>query len=254
MNKILNINKPSGMTSFDVVATIRRKLGVKKVGHCGTLDPMAKGVLVVLIGDATKRQKEFLWKDKEYIAKIALGFSTDTFDLEGKVTHMESSTVISDDVVKSTPQRFVGANKEIPSKITVEKVRSVLRGFTGEVNQKVPMYSAVKVKGKRLYELARKGIDLGTDIPVRNVTIHDIDLVRFEREMVGKVEKMLPVITIRVVCGSGTYIRSLANDIGNSLGTYATLVGLVRTRVGDLTLKDSISMASLTNMEARDRV
>ncbi len=222
MDKILNINKPSGMTSFDVVAIIRKRLGVKKVGHCGTLDPMAKGVLVVLVGDATKRQSDFLGKDKEYLAKIALGFCTDTFDVEGKVTHSEN----------------------LP-KVSINEVKSALQSFIGEIYQKVPMYSAVKVRGKKLYDLARKGIDLGMETPVRKVTVYSIELLSFENERIEKLEKVFPVLTIRVVCGSGTYIRSLANDIGHALGTYATLIDLVRTRVGEFEIKDSIVLESI---------
>ncbi len=222
VDKILNINKPSGMTSFDVVAIIRKRLGVKKVGHCGTLDPMAKGVLVVLVGDATKKQNDFLKQDKEYIAKIAFGFCTDTFDLEGTVNQLEN-----------------------PPKISASAINLALQSFTGEIYQKVPMYSAVKVRGKKLYDLARKGIDLGMETPVRKVTVYSIELLSFENERIEKLEKVFPVLTIRVVCGSGTYIRSLANDIGHALGTCATLIDLVRTRVGEFEIKDSIVLESI---------
>lgn len=210
MDIILVVNKPKGWTSHDVVNKVRRIYGVKKVGHAGTLDPMATGVLIVLVGDATKRQKEFMGMEKEYEAEITFGAETDTYDAEGIVAIERSS------------------NQAVKN-LTRDKIKRILGEFEGEIEQTVPPYSAVKVKGKRLYELARKGKIGNVKLPKRKVFIKEIRLLDFQ-------QGNLPKARIRVVCSKGTYIRSLAHDLGQKFGCGAFLSELVRTRVGKFKL------------------
>ncbi len=205
--EVLYFNKPLRWTSFDLVNKFRykltRKLKVKKikVGHAGTLDPLATGVMIVCTGKATKRIDEFQYKTKEYVATLKLGETTPSFDLEKEI-----------DAVYPTEH------------ITREMVEDVLRSFVGTIQQTPPVFSACKVDGKRAYELARKGED---------VTLKAKTLVIDEMELL---ECALPVIKIRVVCSKGTYIRALARDIGTALRSGAHLVALERTRIGDVTL------------------
>jgi len=222
MNNVLIINKPKGITSHDVVNIVRRKVGVKKVGHAGTLDPLAEGVLIVLVGEATKKQSEFMGLEKEYVAEIALGIRTDTYDVEG--------TVVEDAGI---------SGREIDD----VKLKKVLDTFIGEIEQEVPPYSAVKIKGKALYKYAREKKLKNIKLPKRKVFIKDIEFLGSERKKVrvGSLSCYL-TFSIRVVCSKGTYIRSLANDIGNILGCGATLLSLVRTRIGNYTLKCSMEI------------
>lgn len=210
---ILLVDKPANMSSFAVVAQARRRLGVKKIGHGGTLDPFATGLLVLLVGrNFTKRADEFLHGDKHYLACLKLGVSTDSFDSEGKEIH-HSDTVP-----------------------TLQEVTDVLAQFQGNLQQIPPMFSAKKINGVRLYELARKG-----EVVERKavaVTV-DITLVRYE----------YPELEIEVRCSKGTYIRSLAEDIGNALGSYAHLVRLRRLSSGRFSLNDSIDIAVLKNSQ-----
>jgi len=219
---ILLIDKPEGWTSFDVVAKIRgmRRAGFKtrgitptkrqlRVGHAGTLDPFATGLLVILLGDATKRSDEFLKQDKTYEATVVLGASSTTGDPEGEIT------AVSDDVP------------------TAEAVDTVLKGFVGIVTQTPPAYSAIKVNGQRAYKLARKGH--AVEIPTRQVTIHSLEIVRYD----------YPELTVRTHVSSGTYIRSLAEDIGEALGTGAYCGQLRRTVIGDLSVDDAIDVLKL---------
>ena len=226
MDQILNIYKPKGSTSFGVVAKVRKVLGVRKVGHAGTLDPLAEGVLIVLVGEATKKQNEFKDQEKEYMAQIAFGFETDTYDLEGRVLEK----ILKMEKLKS---------------ITKEEVTRTLNKFKGKISQRVPAYSAVKVNGKRLYKLARSGMDLSSNLPVREVEIKEIELISFKNIFIEKVKKILPVIEVKVVCSPGTYIRSLAHDLGELLGTGGTLISLIRTRIGHFEVKDSINLEEL---------
>ncbi len=205
--EVLYFNKPLRWTSFDLVNKFRykltRKLKVKKikVGHAGTLDPLATGVMIVCTGKATKRIDEFQYKTKEYVATLKLGETTPSFDLEKEI-----------DAVYPTEH------------ITREMVEDVLRSFVGTIQQTPPVFSACKVDGKRAYELARKGEEV--ELKAKTLVIDEMELL----------ECALPVIKIRVVCSKGTYIRALARDIGTALRSGAHLVALERTRIGDVTL------------------
>lgn len=206
---ILLVDKPYGWTSFRLVHVLRKRLGVKKIGHAGTLDPCATGVMVVLIGRRyTRLSDSFLSKDKEYIAKIQLGVTTDTYDAEGKET---------------------GQSSFIPS---LEEVETVLKEFQGEVEQIPPMYSAKKKQGKKLYEFARQGKEIVRD-PVK---------VWLKTELLSYT---YPFIELRVACSKGTYIRSLADDFGKKLGCGAHLAGLKRTRSGEFYLEDCMTEKDL---------
>ena len=205
--EVLFFNKPLTWTSFDLVNKFRyklsRKLKVKKikVGHAGTLDPLATGVMIVCTGKATKRIDEFQFQTKEYIATLKLGETTPSFDLEKEV-----------DAVYPTEH------------ITRELVEEVLKQFIGTIEQVPPVFSACKIEGKRAYELARNGEEV--PLKAKTLVIDEIELLACE----------LPVIKIRVVCSKGTYIRALARDIGAALHSGAHLIALERTRVGDVTL------------------
>lgn len=204
---VLFFNKPLTWTSFDLVNKFRyklsRKLKVKKikVGHAGTLDPLATGVMIVCTGKATKRIDEFQFQTKEYVATLKLGETTPSFDLEKEV-----------DAVYPTEH------------ITRELVEDVLKQFVGTIEQVPPVFSACKIEGKRAYELARNGEEV--PLKAKTLVIDEIELLSCE----------LPVIKIRVVCSKGTYIRALARDIGIALHSGAHLIALERTRVGDVTL------------------
>ena len=205
--EVLYFNKPLTWTSFDLVNKFRyklsRKLKVKKikVGHAGTLDPLATGVMIVCTGKATKRIDEFQYQTKEYVATLKLGETTPSFDLEKEI-----------DPVYPTEH------------ITQEMVGDVLNSFVGTIQQIPPVFSACKVDGKRAYELARKGEEV--ELKSKTLVIDEMELL----------ECSLPVIKIRVVCSKGTYIRALARDIGVALNSGAHLIGLERTRIGDITL------------------
>ena len=210
--EVLYFNKPLKWTSFDPVNKFRyklsRKLKVKKikVGHAGTLDPLATGVMIVCTGKATKRIDEFQYQTKEYVATLKLGETTPSFDLEKEI-----------DGVYPTEH------------ITREEVERVLQSFVGTIQQIPPVFSACKVDGKRAYELARKGEEV--ELKSKTLVIDEMELLECE----------LPVIKIRVVCSKGTYIRALARDIGVSLQSGAHLIALERTRIGDVTLDKCMS-------------
>lgn len=205
--EIVYFNKPLDWTSFDLVNKFRyklsRKLRVKKikVGHAGTLDPKATGVMILCTGRATKRIEEFQGQTKEYVATLKLGATTPSFDLE----------------------KEIDATYPVEH-ITREKVEGVLTMFTGRIEQVPPAFSACNVDGKRAYELARKGVDVL--LKAKELVIDEIELIAYD----------LPVVKIRVVCSKGTYIRALARDIGSALDSGAHLIALERTRVGDITL------------------
>ncbi len=206
-------------TSFDLVNKVRymikRKLGVKKfkIGHAGTLDPLATGVLIVCTGKATKRIEEFQYQTKEYVATLRLGATTPSFDLEQEI------------------------DAEYPTEhITREMVEETLKTFLGEIQQIPPVYSAVKVNGKRAYDYARKGNEV--ELKPKLLVIDEIELL----------DCQLPYITIRVVCSKGTYIRALARDIGTALNSGAHLTSLRRTRVGDVTVENCISLEQFQNI------
>ncbi len=220
-DKILLIDKPAGWTSFDVVAKIRGQIkhsylskGIKptkrqlKVGHAGTLDPFATGLLIVLLGDATKKADEFLKLDKVYEAEIVLGQTSTTGDPEGEITTAE------------------GAQGPTLSKTEAE---DVLKRFVGEIRQRPPIFSAIKINGQRAYKLARDGKEV--EIPERIVTIHGIELLEYD----------YPLLKIRAHVGSGTYIRSLAVDIGAALGTGAYCRALRRLTIDKWSVDDATS-------------
>lgn len=209
MNGIIILDKPVGKTSHDMVYTMRKLTGIKKVGHTGTLDPMATGVLPVCIGNATKVADMLTLSDKCYIAELILGMTTDTQDADGEVlTECE-----------------VGC--------TEDEIRSVINSFVGEIEQIPPMYSAIKQNGKKLYELARKGIEV--ERKSRKVTINSIDILEINGERV----------TIKVSCSKGTYIRTLCEDIGIKLHVGAYMNTLRRVKTGPFTIDESHTVKEL---------
>ncbi len=223
---ILNINKPKTWTSFDVVAKVRGALKVKKAGHAGTLDPLAEGVLIVLTGDDTKKQDEYMHQAKEYVAEITFGIESPTYDLE------------------MTPQLI---KKVTLSEISPEVLNS-LKQFEGDVTQTIPPFSAKKVNGKPMYKLARKG----TAQEIQQKTVH-IDKVEVLDSYDNEIEtdnglQLLPTFKLKVVCSSGTFIRSLAHDFGALLGTGAVMTSLIRTKVGDFTLQDAVKIEDLPSL------
>lgn len=203
----VNIYKPIGMTSHDVVAKVRKITGIKQVGHTGTLDPFAEGVLPVCIGKAT-RLIEFLADDKEYLATVQFGKSTDTYDKDGNVIFSSDKKVSEDDV------------------------KEALKIFEGEISQMPPIYSAIKVNGKKLYEYARSGKEV--EIQPRRVVIENIELKSFD--------KKLQQAQILIKCSKGTYIRSIANDLGENLGCGAHLIRLIRTQAGKFRVENSVKL------------
>ncbi len=209
VNGILNVNKPSGPTSFSIVSQIRRITGEKRVGHAGTLDPAATGVLPVCLGQATRVVEFLLGCPKEYIAGIELGTSTDTFDGEGRVTGRQDT-----------------------GHITLPLIQETLILFEGSIDQVPPAYSAIKVKGRQSYELARAGIEVSHQ--PRKVRIDSIELLAFNH----------PYLKVKVLCSKGTYIRSLAHDLGKKLGCGAFLKDLVRTAYGPFKIAGAVSPAS----------
>lgn len=206
----LNVDKPLRVTSHDVVARARRAFRLKKVGHAGTLDPLATGVLVLCVGAATRLSEYVLHTTKHYRARLHLGVSTDTYDAEGQIVS----------------QREIGH-------ITHKVVEQALAQFTGEIAQIPPMYSAVKQGGRKLYELARAGLTVERE--ARRVTIHRLEVVDWTP----------PECALDVMCSAGTYIRSLAHDLGEALGVGAHLAGLVRTASGAFTLEDALPLDDL---------
>ena len=222
---ILNINKPKGMTSHDVVDEVRQITGEKRVGHAGTLDPFATGVLVVAVGKEDTKKLNAITKntEKEYVATLEIGKTSTTGDPEGKI----SPALRSDpDLLRRDYPHPFGSER-------LTQIKDTLKSFMGEIEQTPPPHSAIKVKGVPAYKLARKGQDV--KLSPRRVVIKELDLLEYHP----------PFLKIRVVCGAGTYIRSLAQDIGKKLSTGAYLTELERTRVGSFTIKDSISLEQL---------
>jgi tRNA pseudouridine55 synthase len=221
MDGILVINKPQGWTSHDVVARVRRLTHQKRVGHAGTLDPMATGVLLVCLGRATRVAEYLMASDKTYRAAIRLGVETDTYDAEGQVVATR------------------------PVDVDEAELRSVLNKFTGEMDQVPPMYSALKRDGKPLYKLARKGLEV--ERAARHVTIYEIALRAWQPP--DPPDRGVGFATIDVRCSSGTYIRSLAHDIGAALGCGAHLTALTRLASGSFTLEDAVTLKDLAGLE-----
>jgi tRNA pseudouridine55 synthase len=212
MHAIINLNKPFDMTSRQAVTKVQRMLGAKKAGHAGTLDPQATGVLLICLNESTKITRFLMNMDKQYKATIKLGERTDTYDAWGRVTEKKDSSFLSE------TQLFDAVQK-----------------FKGSIKQKPPMYSAVKIGGKKLYKLARKGIEI--ERPDRTVHIYDITITSID----------LPCFEIMLSCSKGTYVRSLCDDIGMELGTGAHMTALERTAVGFFHIKNSLSFDNLSN-------
>ncbi len=210
LSGIFNVNKPAGVTSHDVVQAIRKASGVRRVGHAGTLDPMATGVLLVCVGSATRVTEYLMEHPKRYRAEITLGVVTDTLDGEGQVTQ----------VVDASP-------------VTREMVERALEMFTGTIQQVPPMYSALKRDGKKLYELAREGITVERE--PREVEIRQIELLAWDP----------PRVTLDIECSKGTYIRALARDLGEQLGVGAHLSGLIRTASGRFTVEEASDLDTI---------
>ncbi|MCB9109743.1 MAG: tRNA pseudouridine(55) synthase TruB [Anaerolineales bacterium] len=206
----LVIDKPVGMTSHDVVQAVRNGTGLRRAGHTGTLDPRASGVLVILVGPAVRLSEYVSASDKRYQAIIRLGGTTDTYDADGKFTPTTD-----------------------PSNITEADFEEALKTFVGEIEQTPPPYSAVKVQGRKAYEMARKGEEV--ELEPRIITVHHLEVLEWTP----------PEVVIDVHCSSGTYVRSLANDLGKKLGCGAYLVGLRRTKSGKFTLRDAVPLRKL---------
>lgn len=207
---VLVIDKPVGMTSHDVVQIVRKGTGIRRAGHTGTLDPRASGVLVVLIGPAVRLSEYISASDKRYQATLRLGASTETYDAEGEITGSSENVDISE-----------------------EEFEEALETFVGEIEQVPPPYSAVKVKGRKAYELSRKGEQV--DLKARQINVYSLEMLEWAP----------PEVVVDVYCSSGTYVRSLAHDLGQKLGCGAYLVGLRRTKSGRFTLRDAVPLRRL---------
>ncbi len=206
---VLVVDKPVGLTSHDVVQIVRKGTNIRRAGHTGTLDPRASGVLVILIGPAVRLSEYVSASDKRYQAVVRLGVSTDTYDADGRVEHTA------------------------PVNVTETQFEVALKDFIGEIEQVPPPYSAVKVKGRKAYEMAREGEEV--DLSPRKIKVYNLELLEWAP----------PEAVIDVYCSSGTYVRSLAHDLGTKLGCGAHLVGLRRTKSGRFTLRDAVSMRKL---------
>ncbi len=212
------INKPVGPTSHDIINKLRKITNIRKIGHAGTLDPFASGVLVCAISrEATKQISKYVKLDKEYKAEIFLGATSDTYDHTGKISNLFFKKEVSHQDINKVLQNFIGLQKQVP-----------------------PMYSAVKRGGKKLYELARQGIEIERGFS--EIEIYEIKLIKYE----------WPILKIKIKCSSGTYIRSLAHDIGRILRCGAYLKELERTSVGEFNIKDSVEIKNLTPQNWQD--
>lgn len=216
MEGIIVVNKPKGITSFDVIRKLKKIFKTKKIGHTGTLDPLATGVMLVCVGKATKLASDLEAKDKIYIADFDIGYATDTYDIKGKKI-AENTIEISKENLEQSIKKFIGNIKQVP-----------------------PMYSAIKIDGNKLYHLARKGIEI--ERPERDVTIEYINLLDF-KDNKAKIETKV---------SKGCYIRSLIYDIGQDLETYATMTALQRKQVGDYSLENSYSLEQIEEMTLND--
>ena len=213
INGVLGIDKPAGLSSFDVIRKVRRALGIRKVGHTGTLDPMATGLLVLVLGQATRLAPFVVDGEKRYTASVRFGVETNTFDAEGEVTHK--------------------ASHESINALNTQRIESALSLFRGEIMQRPPVFSAIKVDGKRSYARARNGEKF--ELPERAVHIHQLEVVSHRG----------PEWDFDIRCSKGTYIRSFASDLGQAVGTGAHLIGLRRTRVGSFHIDDTTSIEAL---------
>jgi tRNA pseudouridine55 synthase len=212
MNIVINLDKPENISPQQAVTRVKRLFSAKKAGHAGTLDPLATGVLIVCLDEATKITRFLSDLNKEYIVRLKLGERTDTYDSTGRV-------------IDRTDFHFI---KE-------SDIHKVLSNFIGHIKQTPPMYSAIKIGGQPLYKLARKGISV--ERPERDITVHAMDLLSFDP----------PYLDLKISCSKGTYIRTICDDIGNALGAGAHMVSLTRTRIGAFRIEDSVSIEGLSN-------
>jgi tRNA pseudouridine55 synthase len=213
---ILNLYKPKGLSSFNFIYKVKKKLGYQKIGHAGTLDPLASGVMIVLTDKDTKKQNEYMKQDKVYLAEVLLGAFSESFDLEKTLIFSEKAPNLSKDIIEKT-----------------------VKSLIGELTLPAPIYSAKVISGKRLYKYAKQGL---TEIELPKVTsiIKDIKIINqtnFEHE-----GQFYPLLTLEISCTSGTYIRSIANHLGDLLGTKGVLFSLIRTQVGDFKIEDSTKL------------
>jgi len=213
MDGIIIINKPKGYTSHDVVNVLRKKLNIKKVGHTGTLDPNATGVLPILVGQATKISKYLVEHDKEYIAELKFGVRTTTGDTEGEIIEKKETPVLTEDNIKEVLKIFVGKQEQVP-----------------------PIYSSIKINGKKAYEYAREGKQI--EIPAREIDIMETELIKLEEN----------IITFKVKCSKGTYVRVLCEDIAKKLGTVGLMNNLIRTKVDNFSIENSYTLEDLENI------
>jgi len=213
MNGILNIFKPKGISSYQAVKEVRNILGIPKAGHTGTLDPSASGVLLVCIGQATKIAEFLVGMEKHYQGEMILGISTDSQDSEGKIVQ----------------------RREVKTDIDEKRIIDIFQKYTGVISQIPPMFSAVHYKGERLYRLARKGIEVKRS--PKEIKIYKLNLMNFNQKTA--------IVKFEVICSKGTYIRTLCNDIGDELGCGAHLLNLVRKKVGNFSIEDSLNLEEL---------
>ncbi len=218
MKGIFAVNKPVGITSHDVIYSLRKKTGIKRIGHAGTLDPLASGVLVVAIGrEFTKQLDSIVKSEKEYIAQVELGQTSTTDDMEGEKTLLPAS-----------PKLQRGEQAHFKQNPTLKEVRTALNQFIGKIMQTPPAYSAIKVKGQVAYKAARQGRSL--PLVPREVEVKEIEILEYK----------YPIVKLKITCGKGVYIRSIARDLGEKLKTGGYLKSLVRTRVGEYTIEEAV--------------
>ena len=244
-DRVILVDKPAGISSFGVVAKVRAHLrdefGHKvKVGHTGTLDPFATGLLILLSGKMTKKSNDFLKKDKVYEATLKLGYTSTTGDPEGEISEylkkgFEESVGGYDRDRRSASPVTTGASDSVSEKPSLGDIELALQSFIGEIEQTPPRFSAIKINGERAYKLARKGEDF--EIPSRKVEIYSIEILDYN----------YPELKIRCHVSSGTYIRTLAEDIGKALGTGAYLTALRRTKIGNYKIEDAQALTDFTN-------
>ncbi|HEV8081421.1 MAG TPA: tRNA pseudouridine(55) synthase TruB [Chitinophagaceae bacterium] len=220
--RVLLINKPLHWTSFDAVRKIRNLIRIKKVGHAGTLDPLATGLLIICTGKFTKKINEYQAQEKEYTGTFTLGAVTPTYDLESEPRDFKSYDHITKELLEQTTKKFIG-----------------------EIDQVPPIHSAIKQKGKPVYLAARKGIDV--KLEPRKITIKSFEITKMDPIAIG-----LPVVYFKVVCTTGTYIRSLANDFGEALGCGAYLSSLCRTRIGEFKVEEAVTIEEFTEQTKKD--
>lgn len=244
-NGIINIYKEAGFTSFDVVAKMRGICGQKKIGHTGTLDPDATGVLPVCLGNATKVCELLTDHDKEYTAELFLGVRTDTQDVTGKAiggifadkyADMDKVSEMSCEIM----QPGILSSKDLARLPGDDAISDAIKSFVGEIDQVPPMYSALKVNGQKLCDLARKGVEV--ERTARRITVFEIEIIDIK----------LPVVKMRVHCSKGTYIRTLCDDIGEKLGCGGTMLSLVRSKVGPFVLDNAIKLSDIQKAKDED--